>query len=117
MNTHIDLRIEWGENSGASECRLGGLRIHSNFIFDCLHEFGRNGDKFDAHSYSPEAIADLAASLEHDAGSREPEAQFQDRALRILRARVDEHAMQAKVRRPNGNVLLEAFVNHGKFTH
>jgi hypothetical protein len=91
------------------------LRLKSNFVFDGLDGFGGNAEEFDAYSYSPEAIADLAPSLDHDAASREPEAKFQDRALRILRAGVDEHAVRAQVRRPNTNVFLESFVDHGEF--
>lgn len=101
--------------------RVGGeyqllvLRLKSNLIFDRANEFGRNGDKLDAYPHALEAITDLASSLDYDAGSREPEAQFQDRALGILGACVDEHAVRAQVRGPNINVFFESFVNHGEF--
>jgi hypothetical protein len=101
--------------------RVGGgyqllvLRLKSNLIFDRVNGFGRNCDKLDAYPHALEAIADLAPSLDYHSGSREPEAKFQDRALGILRARIDEHAVRTKVRRPNANVFLESFINHGEF--
>jgi hypothetical protein len=116
MNTAIDLVIEREDTWAEGQWQLGRLRQNSNFVFDCLDGFGGDADELDAYSHSLEAIADLAASLDRDAGSREPEAEFQDRALRIFRAGVDEHAVRAKVRRPNTNVFLEPFVNHGEFT-
>jgi hypothetical protein len=91
------------------------MRLNPNLIFDGPYIFGRNGHKFDAYPHSPEAIADLAASLDHDAGSREPEAQFQNRTFRILCSRVNEHAVRADVGRPDTDVFLEAFVDHGQF--
>jgi hypothetical protein len=91
--------------------KLGVLRLNSNFVFDRANGFGRDGDKLDAHPYALEAIPDFASSLDLDSGSRKPEAQFQDRAFGILRSRVDEHAVRAKVRRPDANVFLEAFVD------
>ncbi len=109
-------KLRRGKLGGLGECLLSALRLNSNFIFDCFYGLGTNGDKLDAHSYAPEAIADLASSLDHDSGSREAEAQFQDCSLGILIARVDEHAVRAQVRGPYANVFLESFVNHGKFT-
>jgi hypothetical protein len=94
------------------ECQLGRLRLNSDFIFDGLDGFGGDVDKLDAYPDSPQAIADLTASLDGDAGSREPEAQFQDRALRILGSSVDEHTVRAEVWRPDRYVFLESFVNH-----
>src|SRR5260221_8986531 len=95
---------------------LGPVRRDCNFILDRANELGGNGDKLDAYSDSLEAIADLAGSLDHDAGSRKPEAKFQDRPLRIIITCIDEHAVRTKVRRPNTNVFLESLVNHGQFS-
>jgi hypothetical protein len=91
------------------------LRLKSNLIFDRANEFGRYCDKLDAYPHALEAIADLASSLDYDAGSRKPEAKLQDRALGIFLACIDEHAVRAKVGRPNPNVFLESFINHGEF--
>src|SRR6266851_7085253 len=94
--------------------QLSVVRHNSNFILDRANGFGVDADEFDAYPYSLEAIAHLAASLDRDAGTREPEAEFQDRALGILRAGVDEHAVRANVWRPNADVFLESFVDHGE---
>jgi hypothetical protein len=112
INTAIDLGTEREENLRAGKFLLGLLRLNSNFVFDRLYRFRTNGDKLDAHSHAPEAVANLASSLDYNPGSCEPEAQFQNRTLGIFIAGVDEHAMWAKVRRPNANVLLEAFIYH-----
>jgi hypothetical protein len=115
MNTAIESETEREEKLRRQARGLRTVRHNSNLIFDGLDRFRWYRDKLDAHSDSPEAIADLAPGLDHNAGSRKLESQFQNRALRIFGSRVNEHAVRADVGRPDTDVFLEAFVDHGQF--
>jgi hypothetical protein len=99
------------------EIELDGLRLSSNFVFDCFDDFRTNGDEFNTHAHAPKAVANFASSFDHHSRSREPEAKLEDCALWVLIAGVDEHAVWADVRWPNRNVFLEPFVNHREFAH
>jgi hypothetical protein len=116
MNHSRDLETEYGWDSNLILIALFTLHLKPNFMLDCLYRFRRNGEEFHANANAPEAIADFAPSLNYDPRTRKPESQFQDSAFRIIIAGVNEHAVRAKVGRPNANIFLETFVDHGQFT-
>src|SRR5262249_26271 len=81
-----------------------------DFLLNLANGFRRNTDEFDSDANARQAIADLAASVDLRSGKRQAEPQIEHRTFREPRRRIDEHSVNAYVRRANGHLFGPSFV-------